>query len=660
MAVPREVIRIPKLRGLHDFPERAPIGSAAVATNVEFVNGGVQTRGGVNIIGTQDLAGNTLLTPRGLWNWTHPSGRSFIILGWVASIGDDAGKGYISVFDDSGVFLTRFGLSDSTDTVHAGYNGHHLMVPASPGGRNSNYGARYNFLDDSIFWAGTAFHPAGLPVGNPETFFVISTEKQLGYVNVSAAGGAFNKSYSGRDAQMWALVAVPGGGLECHALHATDRERFAYWGGETPSSASFDDAGPYLYTGPPHVAVGFDEGHASIIDEVGGHSLVNYKNRLVVAGHSEPSQSLAVRFSNFGDLALSNQHGGVATTGWPANNVFFLPSTDSTAVTALHVWYNYLLVFQERTLTVLTFDDIQNAAVVGVFAGVGAVGPGAVVSGSRNGRDVIFFTSADGFYAYDGQLTYISGPIEKSLRGRLSAEYFRAVVAYRPEVGQVWFQCEVRQAHEKRSASQWFIFHINTGDWTVFDFGGNKFFDVALVTNGPNAPNIQRLVGANVDTQGKINLIRLTHSALTRDLLESGASASQFYRRYELQRVAYGRHQVRRWSFLRLSQEEFDDNGNVRVYWKMDNQSHAAAIAAGQYTNINSIAGSPDTFGTHVFGNANFGELGFFQTRVALHGGPARWFRFGIENGSAFGGATNTHWHVNAVELDTRRKEGRR
>lgn len=60
MAAPHEVLRIPTLRGLTDYPERAPYGSAVLAENVEFSQGYLAPRQGCRILATLTASTQTV------------------------------------------------------------------------------------------------------------------------------------------------------------------------------------------------------------------------------------------------------------------------------------------------------------------------------------------------------------------------------------------------------------------------------------------------------------------------------------------------------------------------------------------------------------------------------------------------------------------------
>ena len=92
------------------------------------------------------------------------------------------------------------------------------------------------------------------------------------------------------------------------------------------------------------------------------------------------------------------------------------------------------------------------------------------------------------------------------------------------------------------------------------------------------------------------------------------------------------------------------------MFCLFDNHAKAAGTDAVQYANLNRQAAAAGVFGSGTFGNVKFESKGFFSSRTAIKGGPARWFRFGIESGED----TPARFFVVNAELDTRRKEGRR
>jgi hypothetical protein len=101
--------------------------------------------------------------------------------------------------------------------------------------------------------------------------------------------------------------------------------------------------------------------------------------------------------------------------------------------------------------------------------------------------------------------------------------------------------------------------------------------------------------------------------------------------------------------------QDADIAGNATAYWMLDNQDRNASNNNSQNTTLG-VTSLTAGFGTLTFGNALFAADGFFSSRVPLHGGPARWMRWGVESvGQDLG-----QWHLLSAEIDTRRKEGRR
>ena len=652
MAVPREVLPIERLRGLHDFPEKAPLGSAEEAVNVHLAFGGPSPRPGTGVLNRITQGANALVG-KGLWPWRTVSGALYLVAGYVDAV---TGSGYLLVMQSNGVGIASFNLSAIAGDI-----------------ANGNVGGNYAAAENDP-WGACVFQPAGLPFDAGYNALIVGTSAPR------------NAAVLGNDttASLWALVQsnLPGNvnGFLCLPVTPLDRPGggFPYWGNSgiagadlgVPGTVLADDGGPYL--GNSSRAVFNDR------PLIGGRAVMSYRGRLVVARLNDGSNRSGLRFSNVGDLVVVQNHidqgpdviipanllRPVAWQGWPADNIVWLHDPDPSPITAMAVWRDFLVVCKSNSLHLCRFSSIIDFTVLQQIIGVGAVGPGGIATVHHGGKDILFFVSGDGLYAFDGQVRYLSGKIER--RFRRHASYLGgALVALHPWLNQLWIQ--VGESREKSATTSgqtphWFVYDYAKDDWTEYFFGG--VFDAAThlpFTGVPGAYEFPYMLarvprpgggggaGLNVVVHG-IGNVDTAH--------EAAGSSVGFETRWQSQRVAYGKHQVRLWRYLRLDQQETGEAANVTAYWMLDNQSRAAAIAAGQSTALSTIGANPGTFGTMTFGNATFGERGYISIRVPMGGGPARWFRFGVQTDQ--GTAGPPPYLFNAAEIDTRRKEGRR
>lgn len=639
MASPREVIPIERLRGIHDFPEKAPRGSAEEALNVYMQQGGPSPRGGT-VVMRRIAVGADALKGRGLWPWRTTSGALYLVAAYV----DTATlEGYIDVMNSGGVLIASFNLS---------------ALPGNTGFGNT--GGRYDTGDNEA-WGATVFQPMGLPFDAGYNALIVGTDApQFGVAPP-------------RNDTVGALFAIiqsnlPGNtnGFHCLPIAPLDRTGTRYWGSAgdlgVPGNVEADDGGGYI-------GAGNDRTLFTDRPLIGGRAPITYRGRLCVARLNDGSNRTALRFSNIGDLAIAMEGNNdvpfraVAHQGWPANNIVWFHDPDPTPLVGQVIWKDFLIVCKSNSLHMCRFSSILDFTVIQQVIGIGVIGPNAMATVHHAGRDILFFASGDGVYAWDGQVRYVSGPIEKRFRKQIQS-LGNAMMVVSPWHNQLWIQVGqaiAPSASTSGSHPTWFVFDYRTGDWTEYDFLG-KFDAATHYSFGVSSPYDIPTMLARVPRPGGgggngLNVSR--HNAGNVDTAHEPVGAQVGPEtRWQSQRIAYGKHQVRIWRILRLDQQESGSAANVTVYWMLDNQTRAAAIAAGQSTSMLTVGENPGTFGTLTFGNATFGQRGYVSSRIPMGGGPARWMRFGIETLQSTIGPVQ--WMVNSAEIDTRRKEGRR
>lgn len=683
MAVPREVLRLPKLRGLHDFPEQAAQGSACQALNVEFSRGGPGIRPGT--VKIKDFAQDAAtIMGRGVWLWEtvatedSPSGRQLIVVGFIKLAG---GAGYIGVYETSGDHVATFALSEHRDNNGAGYRAF------------------------TTNWDATVFTPSGLAIDAGFNALIVATDKPFVPAGPTDINGNEHKDWQ---AGLWALYesSLPGNqaGLDIKPITPVKRDRefvsggnrvdLSYWGNTggafgVPNAPEADDAGPYL--GTEDIALNldlaaeivaadiedrvhipaFDDADRANQVEIGARIVTVYRNRLVIASMWGDPSGAALRFANLGDLqkhpAPSVGQDGRDTSpnafqGWPANNIVYFNQPDPTPITGLAVWRDFLLVFKRRSISMCRFTGIEDFEVIQSFQGVGCVAPDSIQTIHRSGADGVMFLADDGVYLFDGKPRYVSGPIQRTLRSALAYNAHLAISTHFPRQSQYWIgipggtgsESEAPASGASGDTSTFYILDYDTGNWSTYTYG--SLIDALVPVAG--------VVGRDELTPVSLSRAATTTLRLAHHKGPAGtdgivSSATHYKARWELQRFPYGRHQVRRWSFLRI---DLDDAGGVQpltVYWKTENQSRAAADANSQSTTTpaGGFEGAPLFGGALTFGNLKFDEPGFVSARIAMNARPARWFRWGVETS---GTVNVADWHVTSAEVDTRRKEGRR
>ena len=754
MAVPREVIRLPNLRGLNDYPDKASLGAASEAYNVEFSLGGVSPRGGATTLNTFDGPSNHQVRVRGAWCWIDHENQTRIV---VAYHDKTDGKGYIALHAVHGGLIELFKLSSSFSAEN------NRVVSSGSGWRlkdlgfgddvrhNNNVGADYSVYEPNKMWGGTDYQPVGIDPVQPFSYFIITTTEPH-YSENNLLGLAMGSPPAGEPVQMWAIHRVPnkdGEGWHCNAVNAINREYFddgvrdfdhpihldggyfipergsrplPYWGGvpnEAYLASEIDADDPGGYVAPPDISwkaagvlgdpipdmvkaahvgrTAHCPGWVGPAGIIGAKSITSYNGRLVIGGLNTKAERNAIRFNNYGDLQVGpgqrrfdfdwngrtepRVYPHQVGTGWPLDNIVFFTNPDNSPVVAVSTFRDFLVVFKRSSIHVCRFTNIYDFSQVKVFSNVGVRHSSAHAVVSTGGTDVLFFASDRGFFAFDGQLNYLSGPIERRVQKALR-EAENVVVEHRPSMSQVWFHVDASEHYggnivqaakgaakqqpivsEAASGSTIFAFHYRTGDWSILDYG----YDFRALATVP-APGLgwsardssaDILYGVYEISTGNGGY-GITCFDLEKNCVDRFAGSENVRYAYVTQRIAYNRHQVRRWSHIRLShKEESLEDKYVELFWLFDNQDRPAADDNSQGFLLPIRSGNflHGTFGTGTFGNAKFAAPGYFSSRTAIKGEPARWFRVGIESHDT---AHDQPWLVNGMEIDTRRKEGRR
>jgi hypothetical protein len=648
VAVPREVLRMPKLRGINDFPEQAPMGSANEALNVEFRYGGPsRRRGSVNLGAVENTPGvGVTHVGKGVWQWTTASGADYIVAGFTRTAAGST-VAYVQVFAiGGGAPVATFNLTSIHNDL------------------SNDFGSFIQWEGDTGRpWDAVVFTPSGRTFGTGFNVFLIGA-------TVSGVG-----PNSEHGSGLWCLYESNGvqafshsNGFACLPVQPFDRgsitelggpEAVRYWNNNlnvrgVPNAVTGDDSPPYL--GESDLTSNeIQSGETRGL--IGGDIVTCYRGRTVVAGFRDEAQRAAIRFSNFGDIIVdagtnnnANNHPRLqAIQGWPAHNVVWFHGPDGSPITGMSVWRDFLLVFKERSLVLCRFTGLEDFTLLQQIDGVGCVSKASVVNVHHGGKDLVFFMADDGVYAWNGTPTYISGPIERRLRAHALAE---SVAVNYPEANQVWFFVGPAAGTNN---GVWFVYDYLNDYWSELDYGGN--FDAASTISGTQGGDVYRPVALARQpppgVAGNSTLRMIVFDITGADGAFSGSVS--YAARYETTRFPFGHHQVRRYRFLRLAMQDADIAGNATAYWMLDNQDRNASNNNSQNTTLG-VTSLTAGFGTLTFGNALFAADGFFSSRVPLHGGPARWMRWGVESvGQDLG-----QWHLLSAEIDTRRKEGRR
>ena len=694
---------MPKMRGLHDFPEVAPVGSAETATNVEFRFGGVSRRRGTQrLVQVSKVGQIATLRGRGVWGWERPSGEVVIVVAYLSYL-DGLVDGNVALYDTSGRLLP---------------GDFHVAADPGPAGaakwnlRSHQHGEDFNFADNDGLrrpWLGVVYQPGY----QSDNYFILTVP-----------------SHKPAASTMWVIAQVKGGKYMLGPVVPIDRDSTnRYWGGWVDLGVAGDDAQPYLVPvrdaaddalnplrdNPVDDPNNFLKTHNGRLhnNHLSPVAMVVYRGRVVVGGndghgsiHGTREQQ-AVRFSNFGDLAvgingsgdpfglnpinnLRNEDYVWGRMGWPAHNVAFFSMPDPTPVTGLSVWRDFLLVFKTRSVSMCRFTGIEDFVVLQVTQGSGSVAHRTIknIPRTAGGHDVVMYLGEDGVYAWDGEPKYISRHIELRLRP-LRATFSEAWALVYPEANQYWLFVPVKTpqpgiSYKSSGVTTETRYYDTLTGYRVFvldyiDMAWSEFAFSGVLRAGDAIPNISNAPSSVVP----VTLRDTSHDQLSEMMLQvhdiggtddgdgeglrdiNGVGVAGPPGDYENRKIAgswfsqrwrFTFHQLRRWVFVRLTMgENGSDAESVRVEWRNDNQGAAQGRANGQEKYISGQGGGGSTFGNMTFGNARFLGLGHVTKRVAVaKGGPCRHFRFGLSTDDPSG------FHVTSAEADTRRKPGRR
>ena len=752
MAVPREVIRLPKLRGLNDYPDKAPLGSASEAYNVEFNLGGVSPRKGFEKLLSVAGPSNHEVFIQGVWPWTDHENNDYLVIAYTDAVTD---YGYIDLrVPAGGVLIATFSLSEDfneqTNRVISSQSQNNELFSLfrdpldtyEPLKHNNNVNADYGFGYKG--WGGTPFFPAGQDAavsGAPTSVFLVSTPTPR-YAKATFADaddwdrrdGAQERSGPRAGAKskemvpcLWAIIgpsnAELGHAYTCCAVNAINRapatdfrgRQHVYWGGYAKAGVKYDDPGPYISgdeTFPIDGAVDDDITWGTCVAApssiIGGNSITSYRNRIVLGSLNDARDKNGIRFSNLGDLQVGRGHEwsdlgplppddpefpvdwNFPTTaydpwsvgsGWPIRNVLYFTNPDPSPVIGVTTFRDFLVVFKQQSIHLCRFNNIEDFVDVQAFSDIGSMQANQWMVTNLRGGDTLFFATTRGFFAFDGEIRYLSGPIERRVQEAIGTKVNRekVLIAHRPANHQIWFQVSGSTGKLLDNAgsetqgnvattkgdSTIFVYDYDNDAWSIFDYGAEfGGFVTSRYAGSKSAELLYGVVRKTAADNGGYTLGSFDLETLCQDTVSS-TSTPVIYR-YVTQRIAYNHHQVRRWSHVRLAQKEERllgpaETGNIKVFWLLDNQDRTAADTAVE--SVDQVYATPistqegSVFGTGTFGNARFGTPGYFQTRIAISGGPARWFRVGIESDDT---PHNKPWMVNGMEIDTRRKEGRR
>jgi hypothetical protein len=596
--------------GLHDFPERAKPGNASVATNVEFVNGGISTRPGTSRKAT--LINNQKHDFKGCWFWRDSAGTGLHVVAYVIRDGggnDDEGR--LLVLTPSGALVQTLVFTDT-------------------------FGVAANFEAGPDFgrWSATPWMDAGIDepvliigVSNPHNRVAAS---HLFVLRTQPGGGPGNQYALATTLAVNRNVGVQNPGVP----------EFPFWGGEIASaSIESDDLGPYL----------------TVQNEVGGGVVSIHDERLVTnLTNLTPNVNnrFSVRLSNVGDK-----------DGWPEAGVAFVDERSPEKITGMAEWEGRLLVFTPSSMSSIIYGDRFTFNKNVVLRNTGCVSHQTIQQISKGGRNWVVWLAQDGVYAWSGGADpdYVSDRIEKRIRSdRHPTDWGSAWSFHWPEKNQYWLIIPDEYRFGAAFAYVWDYYY---DAWSEFEMGtgnGRPYLlgishDNARWKQGVRRPLI--FLDENGDSDD-LSVFSMNFGSYTDVGLASG---SAYKTKWESHPIPFNDNTTRRFRYLRPTLAMHNDkepNDTRTFYWMLDEQSRNQSNTAGQ---SGTVPGHPEgadvggLFGAVVFGQDRLGVIGTFEHRVDMHGGVARDVRFGVESATA-----NRPVQVLSVEIDLLNRGARR
>ena len=607
-------------RGLNDFPESAPRGSASEALNVTFDHGGVATRRGVSFTGSVSGhdANKSQLLIKGFWCFPTTTGEEYFILVWMYGDGDRVGQAVMSVFDSSGENLGYRRFKTAGDVL--------ITWEVTP-----------------QRWSGTA----QVNAGETSAVFLIGTEQSS---NQLVGGNSTN--------HLWVVkTQVPEAGqdippLSLNRLLTKDRndginDVDPFWGVEHPFGPDLaDDTGPYI------------KGQT-----VGGPVMTRHGERLAtnVANltNRDGAESYTVRFSNLGDRR-----------GWPLNNYQFIDEKSPGPVTGMAEWEGRLVVFTEDTLSTVRFDSQVQVHKNLVVNGNGCVSHGTVQNISHGGGNWVFWLGYDGVYAWSGGSTpeQISAPIAKRFA---SSDFLQPGDFVEPNINgfegldQPWsFNWKEKNQYwlvlaGQNSADKALVFDYKRKSWSIVRIGGRPH--ILGMAKSPKRGTKPFIVvsGAHGD-RTKIRVVKADTEGYV-DTIDSSGEEHEYHVRWVTVPIIFGGNFVYRWRYFRPTMSmagDRNENTTRDIVWMFDNEllpdqkkkgvtgypEHLQVFRMGDAFGA-AVMGTPRDWTTRVdlFAEASSAKGAF----TIVNGGPSRTIKIGFDISKG-----NRPFHLLRGELD--------
>lgn len=599
MAGRRRIVKIgPPTRGLTDFPEHASPEHSTQALNVEYVNGGVSTRRGTQLIqddingqpmtGIPDAAATVKLVKH--FRLYGDDGPNLIIVGYVPR---------------AGALNNHYRLFVKKDSDWGNWSG------------VSSYGLTDGALNG---W-----------IRGPESRWDSCPFRDLGGIGRTPVVCTDHRNHAAPSVFYWdGHAAPPVGGVagDFVSLVGVNRTVDHFHQGELPDSPYSDDPGSYV---TQNIRARFCRSHK------GRLVLANIDMFVKEMGFVKDS---ALWFSNLGDVR-----------GWPLENIHVPTIGDSSPITGIASRADHIIVFRHRSISLFRVDSPSHQVYREVESSRGCIAHGTIIDDVEG---MTMFLSSDGFYGFDGRsLHHLSAPISRTMLQAIEGgDMGGAHAVHYPKKRQVWLSIPMDGGAPRVIFVMDYRFgHGGVPAWSMFEFQASAWNDGAVKKQlGGFATNERgtEMYGVTQNILGELDYERFDYGDSADH--QDSASQSGYRSRWESGPVDYGMNSVKRWRYIRPMVRPTMDS-NVTAWWRLDEQPFDGALFNSQ-----SVTFAPDddsggaALGAFVLGTSRLGGAEDHGKRLDVHsGGLGRYGRIGIQT-------DNTARHkfdVRGAEIDT-------
>lgn len=351
-----------------------------------------------------------------------------------------------------------------------------------------------------------------------------------------------------------------------------------------------------------------------------------HKNRLVIGNiqmngptfKGIPNDSpCRVWVSNYGDAF-----------GWCLENIVPVHDKDMSPLTGLGTWMGNVVIFRNGSIGLFRMDGL-NPSYREVVTNRGCASHSTIIDDVNGG---CVFLAWDGVYAFTGssELTYLSGPIERTLRA-LGAAFPAAHATHYPKHRQVWFTIPRAQTSHPDTV---FVMDYGAGGqpaWSIFEYGNLNSETLLAELGGfactPSGNQIYGLKQMGTAFGTEVLYWQLfDHGKRDND---NAAQARGYPVVWESGPFQYGMNEMERWRYIRPIIRQ--DVGTGTLFWRKDGLGYDGTTFNAQSVALDINPGSGVLVGAFVVGTDRLGGEDDVSIRCDVHtGGLGRYGRFGV------------------------------